>query len=96
MPVASSSPAFPNLDKLRFKPLELSGALNDQTFPRHQLTPAIGLRFEKEVKLKEILQAPKAERDDLLRDLVILSAFLIQLLRLTARPSADSPADRLF
>ncbi|GAA5870099.1 hypothetical protein JCM1840_003581 [Sporobolomyces johnsonii] len=53
-------------------PLEPSGALNEQRFPRIELTPALGDKFEASVRLKEILQLPKEEGDAVLRDLAIL------------------------
>lgn len=63
---------FAGSDKLRNKPLVPTGALDPVAYPRTELTPALGLRFDKGVKLKEILGLPTEERDGLLHDLVIL------------------------
>ncbi|BGP02125.1 taurine dioxygenase [Rhodotorula toruloides] len=57
---------------LKVQPLEFSGALNAKDYPREELTPALGDRFDAGVKLKEILALPKEEGDALLRDLAIL------------------------
>lgn len=61
---------------LLVKPLEFSNALNEAQYPREELTPALGERFNAGVRLKEILALPKEEGDAILRDLAILSAFL--------------------
>lgn len=58
---------------LKVQPLEFSGALNAKDYPREELTPALGDRFDAGVKLKEILALPKEQGDALLRDLAILS-----------------------
>lgn len=52
------------------KPLTLSGALSK--YPTEQLTPAVGLQFTKEFKLKTILSLPTTEKEAALRDLAIL------------------------
>ncbi|BGP10170.1 hypothetical protein JCM10049v2_006053 [Rhodotorula toruloides] len=57
---------------LKVQPLEFSGALNAKDYPREELTPALGDRFDAGVKLKEILALPKEQGDALLRDLAIL------------------------
>lgn len=54
---------------LRVAPLESSGKL--APFPRTQLTPAIGVQFEKELSLRAVLALPTVERDALLKDLAI-------------------------
>ncbi|SCV71701.1 BQ2448_3289 [Microbotryum intermedium] len=56
---------------LQRKPLELSGALNENKYPRVQLTPAIGVEFAKSVRLSEIRALPQEEQDNVLHDLAI-------------------------
>ncbi|GAA5869054.1 hypothetical protein JCM8547_008687 [Rhodosporidiobolus lusitaniae] len=56
--------------ELQFKPLEYSGAIDK--FKREELTPALGDRFDRELRLKEILALPKEEGDEIIRDLAIL------------------------
>ncbi|GAA6015075.1 hypothetical protein JCM10207_008721 [Rhodosporidiobolus poonsookiae] len=60
---------------LQVKPLELSGALSEDKYPREELTPALGDRFGKSVKLKAILNLPKEEGDAVLRDLAIIISY---------------------
>ncbi|CEQ40700.1 SPOSA6832_02360 [Sporobolomyces salmonicolor] len=69
-----SQPSQPPTTTTPFKvaPLEPSGALNEQRFPRVELTPALGDKFDASVRLKELLQLPKEEGDAVLRDLAIL------------------------
>ncbi|GAA5986227.1 hypothetical protein JCM10908_006465 [Rhodotorula pacifica] len=57
------------------KPLEFSGALDETKFPREELTPALGERFDAGVRLKELLELPKEEGDAILRDLAILISY---------------------
>lgn len=59
--------------ELQVKPLEFSGALNESQYPREELTPALGERFDAGVRLKAILALPKEEGDAILCDLAILS-----------------------
>ena len=49
--------------------------LNPQDYPRRQLTPAVGLRFEPEFRLKDILDLPEgdAKREALLKELAYTS-----------------------
>lgn len=68
--------------ELQVKPLEFSGALNESQYPREELTPALGERFDAGVRLKEILALPKEEGDAILRDLAILSTHMTILSRL--------------
>ncbi|BGP34157.1 hypothetical protein JCM10296v2_005972 [Rhodotorula toruloides] len=69
---ASTENGSPFKGDLKVQPLEFSGALNAKDYPREELTPALGDRFDAGVKLKEILALPKEEGDGLLRDLAIL------------------------
>jgi hypothetical protein len=62
--------------ELQVKPLEFSGALSESQYPREELTPALGERFDAGVRLKEILALPKEEGDAILRDVAILSTSL--------------------
>lgn len=49
--------------------------LNPQDYPRRQLTPAVGLRFEPEFQLKHVLDLPEgdAKREALLKELAYTS-----------------------
>ncbi|POY71637.1 hypothetical protein BMF94_5331 [Rhodotorula taiwanensis] len=60
---------------LKVQPLAFSGALNEAKFPREELTPALGERFDAGVRLKEVLALPKEEGDAILRDLAILISY---------------------
>ncbi|GAA5867083.1 hypothetical protein JCM3774_004386 [Rhodotorula dairenensis] len=71
----ASSPSSLSNGDLLVKPLEFSGALNESKYPREELTPAVGERFDAGVRLKEILALPKEEADALLRDLAILISY---------------------
>ncbi|KAG0663738.1 hypothetical protein C6P46_002307 [Rhodotorula mucilaginosa] len=61
--------------ELQVKPLEFSGALSESQYPREELTPALGERFDAGVRLKEILALPKEEGDAILRDVAILISY---------------------
>lgn len=57
---------------LKVAPLQLSGALADARYNSNILTPAIGVQFEKELQLKEILELKDVDkRRALLRDIAI-------------------------
>lgn len=49
--------------------------LNPQDYPRRQLTPAVGLRFEPQFQIKDILDLPEgdAKREALLKELAYTS-----------------------
>lgn len=70
--------------------------LNPRDYPRHQLTPAIGLRFEPEFQIKDILNLPEgdAKREALLKELAYTSTYsgsaTCSPLRLTTRREPGS------
>ncbi|KWU45058.1 putative TfdA family taurine dioxygenase [Rhodotorula sp. JG-1b] len=68
--------------------------LNPQDYPRRQLTPAVGLRFEPEFQLKDILDLPEgdAKREALLKEL----AYTISLHGVCAFPAQALSADDLL
>ncbi|BGP57422.1 hypothetical protein JCM8202v2_005063 [Rhodotorula sphaerocarpa] len=68
--------------------------LNPIDFPRHQLTPAIGLRFEPGLQIKDVLNLPEddGKRAEILKEL----AYTISLHGVVAFPSQDLSADDLL
>lgn len=99
-----SSVIPPSLSTLTHVPLEWKGALNEESYPRIQLTPALGVQFDKTVNLKQILQLPQEERDAVLHDLAILgerpslssllSALMGSFMMLTRDRAFDRPVSR--
>jgi len=57
---------------LLVEPLVPSGKLTEKEFPHELLTSAIGVQFDKQVQLTDILQLPQSERDEIVRELAIL------------------------
>jgi len=62
----------PSSSSLTHVPLEYKGALNEESYPRIHLTPALGIQFDKTVNLKKILELPQEKQDAVLHDLAIL------------------------
>lgn len=59
--------------ELQVKPLSQSAEFTQDKFPRTYLTPALGVQFDKQVKLKEILALPTAEKEKVVHDIAIES-----------------------
>ncbi|GAA5824848.1 hypothetical protein JCM10212_005322, partial [Sporobolomyces blumeae] len=71
---SSSPPSPPSHDDAQLYPVPLkpTGALHRSKYPRTSLTTALGEQFDESVRLREILDLPKEQGDDILRDLAIL------------------------